>query len=195
MRAAGWGGGMTGFFPEQEAEVLAGLHAALERDDASGFCDALMEAQELGIVDEVVKRVVGLQAGTGVKKFFLRFWLRNGDAIRNDASDDLIVLDALRILLPTYGEAELFRGETSYNLERRTYGMSWTSSRELAEQRAGNLTQEGFDSVVLQTVASPAAVICAPCLLVDEHEHQREYVVDRRELREVSVVGMLPRAA
>ncbi len=78
--------------------------------------------------------------GSARARFFLRFWLRNGDAIRNEASDDLIVLDALRVLLPAYegGEVTLFRGETSSNLERRTYGMSWTPSRELAEQRAAN---------------------------------------------------------
>ncbi len=187
---------MTGLFPEQEAEVLAGLHAAIEHDDASRFCDALMEAQELGIVDDALKRVARLQAGNNVKKFFLRFWLRNGDAIRNEA-DDLIVLDALRTLLPAYdgGEVTLFRGETSFNFEQQTYGMSWTPSREVAEQWAANFSKLGLDSVVLQTVASPAAVICAPWLLVDDYEHEREYVVDRRELREISVVGVLPRAA
>jgi hypothetical protein len=66
---------------------------------------------------------------------FLRgLWLTYGDHIRQETSDDLVLIGGLRALLPRYaGPAKVvFRGEGAGNRRRRTYGCSWTESIEVA---------------------------------------------------------------
>ena len=72
------------------------------------------------------------------ERFLRGPWLVEGDHIRSEVSDDLILLDGLWSLLPRYrGPALiLFRGDSMYNRQRRTYGVSWTESIEVARQYA-----------------------------------------------------------
>jgi hypothetical protein len=122
---------------------------------------------------------------------FLRVWLVNGDHIRSEVGDDLIFLDGLRSLLPRYrGSARiLFRGDSMYNRQRRTYGPSWTESIEVARQYAERGFWRTFQggSVLLETEAPPQAIICAPAMF-DDHYAEQEYVVDRRRLTGIKVV-------
>jgi AraC-like DNA-binding protein len=57
------------------------------------------------------------------ERFLRGPWLVEGDHIRSEVSDDLILLDGLWSLLPRYrGPALiLFRGDSIYNRRRRTY--------------------------------------------------------------------------
>ena len=126
---------------------------------------------------------------------FLEYFLRYGDHLRRELSQGLTdegVVKGIRMLLPEYeGPAvHLFRGEQFGNRRRRTYGLSWSSSadvaRRFAEREAFHRTSEG-GSVLIETVAPPEAIICAPALL-GNWLNEYEYIVDRRRLSSVAVV-------
>ena len=76
-----------------------------------------------------------------------------------------------------------------YNRQRRTYGVSWTESIEVARQYAERGLWRTFKggSVLLEAMAPPEAIVCAPAMFEDPYAEQ-EYVVDRRRLTGVKVV-------
>jgi hypothetical protein len=121
---------------------------------------------------------------------FLSFWLRDGDSFRDAVGDDRVLCDALWMLLPAYtgGTVRLFRGESAWNRRNRTYGMSWTGERTVAEGFALGAwrTFEG-GSVLLEAMVPAQSVICSPHLLGDQLQ-EREYLVDRRRLGKVRVI-------
>jgi len=128
------------------------------------------------------------------RKFFLRLYIDNGDHIREEC-DDLALADGLRVLLPKYrGPAmRLYRGESASNLSRRTYGLSWTRSEEVARAFAETGPYRTFvgGSVLLEAHASENAIICAPALLADRYK-ESEYIVDRRRLKSVRAIDRFP---
>jgi hypothetical protein len=120
------------------------------------------------------------------RQFFLAVWLRHGDHIRQETHDDLALAAGLRMLLPPYdGPAVLlYRGETAWNRKRRTYGLSWTKDRIVAESFAQGMARHGNGgSVLLETDVSPDAIICA-----SNEFGEDEHLVDRRRLGRVSVL-------
>jgi len=121
----------------------------------------------------------------------LDLWLDSGDRVRNEVNDDLLLIRALRAMLPRYNgpAVKLYRGETFWNRRRRTYGIAWTTSAEVARDFANERARRGCrgGSVLIETLASPAAVICAPAF-VNGRYGEREYLVDRRRLRSVTVL-------
>ncbi len=123
---------------------------------------------------------------------FLDLMTRSGDHLRQEAGD-LPVIDALRALYPPYrGRGlRLYRGESARNRRRRTYGYSWTRSREVAECFATGLhqTAEG-GSVLLETDAPAAAIIRV--VRGGLHDGEREVWVDRRLLGHVRVLKRYP---
>lgn len=125
------------------------------------------------------------------RSYFLQVFLKCGDHIRQETGDDLVYASGLRVLLPPYkGRAplRLYRGEGALNRKRRTYGLSWTNTREVARRFAeiGNYRCSVGGSVLLTTLAPRAAIICAPALLTDSYSED-EYIVDRRFLSNVNV--------
>ncbi len=123
------------------------------------------------------------------KTCFLNYYVRYGDHLRQECSD-LILADALRVLLPMYrGSAKhLYRGESLHNRSRRTYGLSWTASIEVARNHAmkGIARTAKGGSVVLETLAPKEAIICKVPRTQDRY-HEEEYIVDRRYLMAVKV--------
>jgi hypothetical protein len=160
-------------------------------------------------VDEIGERLDSLQMMTGgftrafkaivrasdvpddFRRAFLAYWISFGEGMRSDSDSDLVLMSALWKLLPTYsGPAlTLFRGDSAYNRKRRTYGLSWTSSEEVARDFAQGIwrTFKG-GSVVLKCTAPPGAIICMPALDVDDRYGETEYLVDRRKIMCVEVV-------
>jgi hypothetical protein len=110
-------------------------------------------------------------------------------------NDDLVMIRALRVLLPRYdGTAQrLYRGETAYNRKRRTYGLSWSSKLDVADHygKSGVYRSSVGGSVVLEVQANPDAIICAP-LHHDNRYGEDEYLVDRRKLAGVKVLRRYP---
>ena len=124
------------------------------------------------------------------RKHFLESWLRHGDHLRQEVSDDLLLADGLRRLLPAYsaGPVILWRGDSFYNRRRRTYGLSWTSSEEVGRSFMNGIWRTLEDgSVLLKTEAPADAVICSPLMLGD-HYGEAEYLVDRRRLAKVEII-------
>lgn len=87
----------------------------------------------------------------------------------------------------------LYRGEGAVNRKRRTYGLSWSSTKMLARAFAetSNYRCANGGSVLLATLAAPEAIICAPALISDNYAEQ-EFIIDRRRLGKVHVEERFP---
>jgi len=127
-----------------------------------------------------------------IRQYFLECWLRYGDHIRQEVGDDHLLIRSLRVLLPPYtGPAVLlYRGESWTNRRRRTYGPYWSANREVGEAYAatGHIRTSHGGSVLLRTLAPPAAIICAPLLECEDRYAEQEYIVDRSRLNGVEVL-------
>jgi hypothetical protein len=125
------------------------------------------------------------------REVFLRLYIRSGDHIRQETGDDLVLIKGLRVLLPPYcgtAKLNLYRGQGALEPRKRSYGISWSASREVAESHAQGLWRHcRGGSVVLQTLAAPDAVISR--IGHDEDRYgEAEYLVDRRRLRRVFIL-------
>ncbi|MGA8650988.1 MAG: hypothetical protein WB677_10240 [Xanthobacteraceae bacterium] len=183
---------------EDRRELKAGIDAfihAVETDDDASF-DTAMEAlrwhpdRRLGW-RQIVRRISTVHPNFRI--WFAHFWKKDGEALRDAVDDDLVLIDLLRCLLPPYtGPAvELFRGDYASNRRHRTYGVAWSSDRSIATDFATNRIRlmPGKKSVLLRTLAPPAAIICSPHELgVAAHSVEAEYIVDRRRLNGVTVL-------
>jgi hypothetical protein len=123
---------------------------------------------------------------------FLDTYVAHGDHIRREVGDDLLLADALRLLLPTYQGPglRLFRGESLFNRRRRSYGLSWTNEMEVAQSFAetGMCRTAIGGSILLGVDAAADAIICAPAIHNDRFG-KREFIVDRRRLKGISVIA------
>lgn len=124
------------------------------------------------------------------REFFLRVFIKWGDHLRQECSD-LVLADGLRMLLPKYkGPAKhLYRGESFLNRRRRTYGLSWSASADVARCHAEKTLCRSFPggSVLLEAMA-PANAIISRVRLSEDRYGESEYVVDRRRLTSVKVI-------
>jgi hypothetical protein len=125
-------------------------------------------------------------------------WVEQGDHIRSEVDDDIVLNKALWSLLPPYiGPAPLtlYQGETLWNRRRRTYGQAWTTDVKVARNAAlGPFRSFEGGSVLLKTIASRQAIISAPAHGEDRYGEQ-EYLVDRRRLERVEVVERFTQVA
>jgi hypothetical protein len=123
---------------------------------------------------------------------FLRLYIRHGDHIRQEAANDLALIDGLRALLPPYRGREriLYRGQAAQTPRSRLYGLSWTASRHVAEGYAKGTwwRYSPNGSVVLHALA-PADAIIARIPQSEDRYGEAEYLVDRRRLHRVRVVA------
>jgi hypothetical protein len=132
------------------------------------------------------RSVAGISLPEETKHIFLSIWLRYGDHIRLECGSDLDLIIGLRAILPPYegSMVHLYRGEGVFNRRRRTYGLSWSADREVADSFAKGIwrqTQGG--SVLLETVAPADAIICT-----SDDFGESEFLVDRRRLHRVFVL-------
>jgi hypothetical protein len=127
---------------------------------------------------------------------FLSIWIECAHHIRREVADDIVLLDALRRLLPPYqGPAlVLYRGETWREFSVQSYGMCWTSSRECAETFACALNAEYPDGGVLIETFAPTDAIISQAPTSGVCGWERQYVVDRRRLNEVRQLTKYPSA-
>lgn len=187
---------LPGYWAEKKRETrtISAFIDALKKDDRQQLCEALEQ------IDENVAsgwrrtflRIARLDSiDQGLRLAFLQIWLESGDHLRQEVGDDLLLVRGLRVLLPPYdGPAvTLYRGETAGNRRDRTYGLSWSSDRNVAEAYAttGLCRTCEFGSVLLQALSPPEAIICAPAAH-DDRFAEAEYLVDRRRLRDVTVL-------
>jgi hypothetical protein len=115
-----------------------------------------------------------------------------GDSLRQEVGDDLILCDALRVLLPPYkGPAPLrvYRGEQAFNRKRRTYGLSWSRDREVATSFANGFTRYAEGGSVLLEANAPRPAIIS---IIGSWRNEKEVIIDRRKLNEVRVLARYP---
>lgn len=139
----------------------------------------------------IARAIEGLDPSSAFRRKMLESWITYGDGYRNAISDDLTLMRLLSLLLPRYqgGPLTLFRGEGAPNRRHRTYGMSWTTDRKVAEYFAETHRHHYIGgSVLLETDAPPDAIICAPHQLGDDYA-EAEYIIDRRRLGAVRVLA------
>jgi len=175
----------------QQRALIKRMEAAARSSDIDAFKDGL---EAMDGADDGWRLLLGRVArmpsppSAGFRAMFERLMASHGDHLRQEC-DDLALIKALRSLYPPYrgGGLRLYRGEVAVNRRRRTYGVSWTHDRAIAECFATGIqqTSEG-GSVLLETDAPAAAIIRIP--RAERYTHEREVWVDRRELDHVRVL-------
>jgi hypothetical protein len=110
--------------------------------------------------------------------------------IRKEIGNDLLLIRGLRVIFSPYKgpKQTLYRGEHPSRVKRRTFGVSWSTSRNTAEGfccGAGLQNSDG-GGMLLKTVAPAEAII------YQVGGGEREYLIDRRRLGAVSVVKQFP---
>jgi hypothetical protein len=109
---------------------------------------------------------------------FLAVWIQM-KMLPLKVGDHRALCTALRVLMPRYAGPPvwLYRGANARERRRRIYGISWTSDIEIAEKFAQE-RRYGDESVLLETVASPEAIICAISEASGHLTAENEYAVD-----------------
>jgi hypothetical protein len=128
------------------------------------------------------------------QEVFLRAYVRSGDHIRQETANDLVLIKGLRILLLPYvgPSVSLYRAQNAPKPRARLYGLSWSTSREVAESYIEwRWRRATGGSILLHTFAPPEAIICR--VEGDEDVYrQEEYLVDRRRLHRVKRLAKYP---
>jgi len=180
---------------EQEAktrEAIKSFISAVTANEQERLYDALGKLEILGGLTRAFRRVALLtQVAPELQVAFLKLWMEAGDSIRSNVTDDIVLLNALRVLLPRYNgpSMRLYRGDSALNRRRRTYGVSWSSEAAVADHFAKGLwrTSRG-GSVVLRAEATQEAIISAFHSAGPDRFAEAEFLVDRRLLKKVSVI-------
>ncbi len=149
--------------------ALAAWRAAVLSGDEDKLGEAFVAVAHQGILARAFRAAARLP-GTpeATRQHMLWRWWKDGDSIRSEVASDLVLIAGLRALLPPYdGPAvTLWRGDSWFNRCRRTYGISWSSRRDVAERFATGMYQTfAGGSVVVEASVPAAAIICS----VDPH--------------------------
>jgi hypothetical protein len=182
---------------------------AAERRTSRRYADAFVRACGAGDAEAVldIAAVLAVEAVDGwrlalkkmsraprpsrdVQMALLRAWVES-KSIRMHAGDDIVVLNALRVMLPPYEgpPVTLYRGDNALRARRDRCGMAWTRDIETARrfaQHERNLARLG-GGVVLEALA-PAAAIVSASHLSGDHYDEDEFIVDRRLLRSIRTI-------
>jgi hypothetical protein len=118
-----------------------------------------------------------------VSNGFHTLWSVKGHRIREQVSNDTIVVDALRVLLPPYdgNSLELYRGENRNRWNRMQLGIAWTKDKGIAEMfaRGLNAIHGGY------CFHSPSSCHSCQPRGYSNYIGEHEYVVDRRLLSKI----------
>lgn len=127
----------------------------------------------------------------------LAWWCDNGWRLRDifgrDAKtraaflqDDLLLTDALRLLLPAYEGPDLtvYRGELVTSRQHRSYGISWTTDLQVATNHYRSKCENvGGYALLLQADAPKHSIISA--VRHRDLYGEKEVLIDRRYLGRV----------
>lgn len=106
-------------------------------------------------------------------------WIEAGHHMREQITDDRLLVRLLRHVLPTYeGEAiQLFRGENTSRWEKRAVGLAWTPNIETARKFGRGLNAVNSGGVLLTARFEPNAIISGP----NRHSrylHEEQFTID-----------------
>ena len=180
---------------QRENALIAAFRDAVQGSDAERCWRAVQALQFQGLWRRAVRSIMGMNPSDVFRRHCLESWVIWGDSLRNEIGEDLFLIELLGVLMPKYegGAILLYRGDSFFNRCRRTYGLSWTSSRKVARSFADGIfcrTSKG-GSCLLETYAPHDAVICAPGLLNNDYGKD-EFIVDRRRLKRVDILERFP---
>jgi hypothetical protein len=162
------------------------LEDALKEGDREAlFTDVLPRITERWMWPEALRHITRMK-GRAHPSLVLPLhgvWSLHGSYIRAVTNDDLLVISALRKLLPPYrgGSKKLYRGERLKNRRQRTYGISWSSSKKVAR------TYCMYGGVLLAAQVPQEAIVIKINKGWD-HFYDDEYLIDRRALGRVEVI-------
>lgn len=181
------------WFAERRRQVRSAVREfaeAVRTSDPVRFTDALCAIDEISAWAPAMRAIARLSPTDAFRKCGLSMWVHNGDSLRSEINDDIVLVNTMRTLLPRYtGPAQtIYRGDSAINRRRRTYGLSWSRSFDVGREYAlARRDKYIAGTVLLQAHALPDAIVCAPALL-DDRYGEEEFVVDRRRLRDVKVL-------
>jgi hypothetical protein len=95
---------------------------------------------------------------------FSTYWIEAGHRIREQISDDRLLVSLLRHVLPTYKgcSVKLFRGENQKRWEAGNIGLAWTTDIDIAIMFARGLNSSPLGGILLEGNFQPEAIICGP---------------------------------
>jgi hypothetical protein len=169
--------------------LLRDFKLALLADDVDALSGLCSRIDGEFIWPQAWRRVINIKEDLSddVRDFFLQAWFRNGSHLRQECGGGLLLIMALRKVMPPYtgNGMTLYRGETAANRKRRTYGVCWSANKSIARQHAERGDCRGAEggSVLLQADV-PASAIITHIGATDGHIEE-EYLVDRRCLQKV----------
>jgi hypothetical protein len=119
---------------------------------------------------------VELAVPADMKLRMLALWRHHGDHIRSEVRRDMTLVKALHVLLPPYNGpgVTLYRGDSAWHCLRRTYGLSWSASLDVADSfAAGCLWRSSKGgSVVQYRRLRRMQFSFRPQLALPDHAHQ-----------------------
>jgi hypothetical protein len=184
---------------KQNRQRVAHLMKAIERNDWRRVYDNMtadmfpwaMALSQLAKLQDVPAEI---------QETFQSAWIET-KTVPAQVNNHRLVCAALRVMLPPYtGPAvRLFRGAGFNEHRKRQYSLSWTEDYATAERFARDYSVMHSGSVILETVAPPAAIIAKVKypepyteaereemrlgnIRFDEYHEEREFLVDRRGL-------------
>jgi hypothetical protein len=182
---------------KRERAAIKALVQAVKENDVQRFFATFSEhCDGDSVLRPAFKQIARLSPPSRrFQKAIINILAECGDSLRQEIGDDLLLCDALRVLLPPYkGPAplRLYRGEPAVNRKRRTYGASWSRDRVAAECFA----RDGFQraakggTVLLETDAPAQAIVA----FIDgtRFKCEEEVIIDRRCLNSVRVLARYP---
>src|SRR5271156_4836116 len=88
----------------EQKHLLRKFESALIAADLDALCELCPKIDEAFIWPRAWRRVAHLkqELSGDVKRFFLAAWAQYGDHLRQEAGSDLLLIEALRRLLPPY---------------------------------------------------------------------------------------------
>ena len=92
------------------------------------------------------------------------YWIEAGHRIREQVSDDCLLVTLLRHILPIYKDnsVKLYRGENQERWELGKIGLAWTKNIDTAKMFASGLNSTPVGGVLLKGNFQPEAVISGP---------------------------------
>jgi hypothetical protein len=168
---------------------------AAQADDFTGFVRALFRLRHNpDAIERAFRELATVTVTSGFQVAAVWLHAKYGKKMREWANDDANLAAAYRKLLPPYtGPAlRLYRGDSADNHSTREYGLAWTSNQIIAELFASGGWRALGESVLVESVVPPEAIICDIGQHGFSHHLENEYLVDRRLLGAVTVIKRWP---
>ncbi|WP_441229440.1 hypothetical protein AB7828_03795 [Tardiphaga sp. 215_C5_N2_1] len=159
--------------------------AAIEGGEAGSVRCAMFEARMTGRLHLVFRALSAIPLpSTASRIAFRAFLTEQGLHIRDALRDDGLMLEVLRNWLPFHrgSDVVLYRGETGHNHVRRSYGVFWTSDREIASMFGRGVNRCRFSGGVLLTAVVSAGAILTDFTADSDYMGESEYIVDPSHL-------------